>query len=204
MRRSAYVLATALALAALSGCASGAAAPAETSPTTPSQGDETPSAAPEADPDDPSTWLITEDGVGPLVLEEPFSDALAVMPEGTTNDAENCAWTAWWNAPDDSYGLYAARDSADADDSSPVTVIDIAAWDDPAAAEGPKTAEGVGLGSSVSDVKAAYPDGVDVVLEGGGIDAVQVGSIFFQYRDGSSVSAVTVTSLPQPPYEVCG
>lgn len=212
MRRTAYVVTVVFSLAILAGCASGesGASPSSTAPTAAPSRTATPSptatetALPEADPDDPSTWTITQDGIGPLVLGAPFADALAAMPEGSRNDTEHCAWSTWWNAPDNSFGLYAARSSdAGTDASSPVLHIDASAWTDPTTADGPRTAEGIGLGATVDEVKVAYPDGVDVSLYGG-IEAVQVGRIFFQHRDGSLISAITVTSSPQPPYEVCG
>lgn len=208
MRRWAYVLTATVALAALTGCAAGdaggstvagSASPAET--TSISSPTPTPTAIP--DSNDPSTWVVSDDGVGPLRLGEPFSEVLPLMPDGATNDQANCAWTAWWNAPGAAYGLYAARPS-DADASGAVNVIEVGDWADPSDANAARTAEGIGLGSTVDEVRTAYPDAVDVPHAiDSSIGVQQVGRVYFSSREGI-VSAVTVTSLPQPPYEVCG
>ncbi|GAA5203869.1 hypothetical protein [Microbacterium jejuense] len=111
MRVRASIAVLLLSAVALTACAT-PGDPASTSSRTPSASAEqtsTPSPAPTIDSDDPSTWIITDDGMGPITLGDPFPDALALMPEGTTNDVDNCAWTAWWNAPDQSYQVFTAR-----------------------------------------------------------------------------------------------
>ena len=211
MRHRAYVLGAALLLLILPGCATGGDAPS-TPGATPSTPGTTPSetavteepSQPAADPDDPSTWVIGQEGMGPVSLGAPFEDARAAMPEGTGND-ENCEWTAWWNATDEDYDLFAAR-ASDSDANGPVIVIDASAWADPGSVEGPRTEDGIGIGSTFDEVQAAYPDAVPVESAvAGAADVLQVGQVFFSSRPGEDVvSAVTVTSLEVPPYEVCG
>lgn len=194
----------------LTGVLAGCATPAGQGPTaSPSAStDVTPTSEPTpsvtVDPDDPSTWVVTEDGVGPISLGAPFPEALALMPDGTTNDAENCAWSAWWSAPEEDYQVYMAR-QGDGPEDGPVFLVETAAWSNPSEHPGPRTAEGVGIGSTVDEVRAAYPDAMEVPDSiDSSIVHLQVGRIFFTYRDDPVITAVTVTTADAPPYEICG
>jgi len=142
--------------------------------------------------------------MGPIALGAPFPDALALMPAGTTNDTANCGWTAWWNAPDQSYQVYAAR-ASDAAADGPVTVVSTAAWSDPSGADGPRTADGIGVGSAVDEVRAAYPDAIETPDSmDASIVHLQAGHIFFTYRETPVITEITVTTADAPPYELCG
>lgn len=207
----------------MSGCASEpAAAPtasptgATTTATPPSTQSATPTStpsptpsAPDIDPQDPSTWVVTQAGIGPLELNVPFDAAMQSMPADARNDAENCAWTSFWSPQDASYQFVIGRDSAGAADA-PVTVIDATSSPGTTLVVGPRTQEGIGIGSSLDEVAAVYPDAVPVdspLGAGEGIPRyMQVGdSIFFTYYGGTDVVAgVTVTTAETPPYELCG
>ncbi|MBD3943905.1 hypothetical protein IF188_19620 [Microbacterium sp. NEAU-LLC] len=208
MRVRASIAVLLLSAAALTACATSGGSSPTTSGTASASAEQTPTDTPTPSPtidsDDPSTWIITEDGMGPIALGDPFPEALALMPEGTRNDTTNCAWTAWWNAPDQSYQVFAARASDSADDG-PVINVSTDSWSDPAVADGPRTAEGIGVGSTVDEVRAAYPAAIEMPDSiGPDIVYLKVGRIFFTYRETPVITSITVTTADVPPYEVCG
>lgn len=168
-----------------------------------------PTGAPEADPADPTTWIITENGVGPVEIGGDLGATLAGLPDTWTNDAENCAWTAWWQAEDSSYGLYAVRGTES--DTAPISEISVyTSLEVPTAVPSPVTAEGLGLGATKAEVLAAYPDAGEGVAEVGGGSWVMLAGdgdahVFFEFRGGAdAASDVVVTTRDQPSYEVCG
>lgn len=161
---------------------------------------ETPTTTPDAD--DLSTWVVSETGMGPIELDVEFEEARAEVPAWTVDDA--CSWTAFWNAPDGTLTAYLAEDSEARDG---VTTIDVAALTDGVApSDAPRTAEGIGVGSTRAEVQEAYPDAIEQTATIGGATLLRVqDTIFFTFPEGSdAVSAVTVTSRDEPPYEVCG
>ncbi len=208
MRLKASIATLVLLAGVLAGCATaaGQGPSASGSPSVSTRLTPTPESTPSAtaDPDDPSTWVVTQDGMGPITLGAPFPEALALMPQGTTNDAENCAWSGWWNAPDEDYQVYMAR-QGDGPEDGPVFLIATAAWSNPSARPGPRTAEGVGIGSTADEVRAAYPEAIEVADSiDPSIVYLHVGRIYFTYRDDPVITAVTVTTADAPPYEICG
>lgn len=171
--------------------------PAATSSTSPSSS----SPEPMADAADPSTWTVSDTGVGPIALGADFDEALAAVPDWAVT--EGCDWTASWNAPEKAVTGYFAEDSEARDG---VTTIDVAALTDTVEpSDAPRTAEGVGVGSTRDDVEQAYPDAVEQTATIGGASLLRVqGTIFFTFQPGSeTVDAITVTSLDEPPYEAC-
>lgn len=168
-----------------------------------------PSAAPTVDPADPTTWIISENGVGPIDIGGDLAATLAELPDAWTNDTESCAWTAWWNAPDSSYGLYFVRGTES--DAAPIGEISVyTAVEAPTAVPSPVTAEGLGLGATKADVLAMYPDAQEGTAQiGGGTWVMLSGNgdahVFFEFREGADVASdVVVTTRDQPSYEVCG
>ncbi|MFB7893369.1 hypothetical protein ACFC1I_14300 [Microbacterium sp. NPDC056044] len=212
MRLTASAALLVLTAVVLAGCASPAGPQTSTPPTRPdasataaaAEPSATAGATPTIDPEDPSTWLITDSGIGPIELGMPFSAALELMPPGTTNDPERCAWLAWWTAEDQDYNVYTAG-SSDAADAGPVGLVATEAWANAVAGPGPRTADGIGVGSTVDEVRAAYPEAVETVdTIDSSIVHLRAGRIFFTYREDPVIASVTVTAMEMPPYELCG
>ncbi|HEX5730704.1 hypothetical protein [Microbacterium sp.] len=198
----------------LAGCAtaSGTAAPTAepTSTAAPSMITPTPTLTasptptPTEDPADPSTWLITEEGIGPITVNAPFSDGVARLPTAVERDPEICRHSVWWK---DANGdqLVVVRDPS-TDDAGPLELVFWADWVEPYAVGGPRTAAGIGVGSTVDEVRAAYPEATETTQQSApDIHYIVVDSMFFYYREPSPViSSVWVTNAEQPPYEICG
>jgi hypothetical protein len=182
------------------GAAASPAPPAAVATPTPTP---TPSPTPARDPADPSTWIISETGMGPLVLDQPFSQAVAQLPSPVERDLERCTNQVWWRDADDSALVILHNGSNDA---APLHLVMWADWVEPYDVGGPRTAKGIGVGSTVDEVRAAYPDAVETTQAvSPDIHYLAVGTVFFSYREPSTViNVVTVTAADQPPYELCG
>lgn len=208
--RSAALVSVGLMAVMLAGCATGSApsggtqTPSHTSAPPDESPSPTGSAAPTTDAASPADWTVSDTGMGPIELGAAFEEARADVPGWTVEDA--CSWTAFWNDPEGAVTAYFAEDSEAPDG---VTTIDVAALTETVApGDAPRTAEGIGLGSTTAQVRAAYPDAVEQAATVGDVTLLRVGeqgTIFFTFQAGSDiVSAVTVTSRDEPPYEVCG
>lgn len=208
--RGAAVLCVGLMAVLLTACASGpspsgtAPDPSHTSAAPVESPTPTSTATPDEDAANPADWTVRDSGIGPIELGARFEEARAEVPTWTVQDA--CSWTAFWNDPDGAVTAYFAEDSAARDG---VTTIDVAALTEAVAPEdAPRTAEGIGLGSTRDQVRAAYPDAVEQAATIGDAMLLRTGAqgtIFFTFQAGSDVvSAITVTSRDEPPYEVCG
>ncbi|MGB3376213.1 MAG: hypothetical protein WBA87_13865 [Microbacterium sp.] len=206
------LMASALALA---GCGAGTGAPGPSSSSSPSDGAApspaptmtgTEPAQPTADPADFTTWAISEQGIGPARIGEAFSDATTGLPAWKVDPA--CSWTAYLSSEDQSVNGYFARDS-DTKDGAITTVAFEALADSVVPADGPRSAEGIGLGSTRDEVMTAYPEAVVQQPTIGDGELLRVGAqgaaaIYFAIREGAAaVSSVTVTDRDEPPYEVC-
>jgi hypothetical protein len=149
------VLAIAAALA-LAGCSGGAGAsttaPTETVTVTPTA---TPTPTPTG-PDlaDPSSWTVDFTGVGPVELGAPILGTASLMTAFTVATQEACPWVTAYAAE----GLPSVW-LPDPQDTGVVGQIVLQAWSGPAAvaASSPKTDAGVGVGSTLAELRAAYP-----------------------------------------------
>ncbi|WP_257502762.1 hypothetical protein [Microbacterium sp. zg.B185] len=184
--------------------ASETAAPTPEPTSTAAPSASVPTPTPTTDPADPSTWLISEAGIGPITLNAPFSDAVAQLPTDVERDPEVCTHSVLWQDADGD-NLWIVRD-ASRDDAAPLELVEWGDWTEPYDVGGPRTAAGIGVGSTVDEVWAAYPDALETTQRiSPDIHYISVDAIFFSYREPSTViNVVTVTDAEQPPYEICG
>lgn len=211
-QRTALAMLAGLVLATGTACAADVGGVTDTDPpplTTPTPSPEPTQTTAAPDPEDPATWVISENGVGPIEIGGDLAGTLAKLPDTWTNDAENCAWTAWLKDSSVDYGVYFVRGTES--DSAPISEISVYEQMQGEGATGaPATAEGLTLGATRDEILAAYPnaqegkpqigDGIWIMVPG---DAAA--HIFFEFREGSDTAwDITVTTRSEPSYEVCG
>ena len=156
----------------------------------------TPSAAAE-DPLDPSTWIISAEGIGPARIGEPVADIVAQLTEYQVpaDAASACFNTAitYLGPPGSSVSTAPLLLAANPDG----TLWGVAFGD-----AGPHGVSGVEVGSSLADVRAAYPSGTDEMRYSDTPNLLTVrgtpGWISWEY-DGGGTHAGSL-----PPNEYCG
>lgn len=195
--RSAAAVAVVAIIAALAGCST----PVTTGPTDPAEVDHTPSLTTPAPSD--TGGVAGPDSIDGVQVGEPFSSETAGIPGFAA--VEGCEWVG--QASRDDYSLTVQRDAAD-DEDGPVVLVAVSAPADDVPVAGPVTAEGIGIGSTVDDARAAYPDAEETRGEGDRrylrVDEAGESALFLSYTDGEQVIwALTATSLETPPYEPC-
>jgi hypothetical protein len=207
MRRILSLGASALILVALAACA-----PEHTPSTDPTAADEpttssaTPSATPTAvaeDPLDPSTWLISAQGIGPARLGQPVAGIVSQLTEYQVpaDAASACFNTAitYLAPPGGSVSTAPLLLAANPDG----TLWGVAFGD-----AGPHGVSGVGVGSSLADVRAAYPTGTDEMRYSDTPNLLTVrgtpGWISWEYDGGTQITLAQVNAGSLPPYEYCG
>ena len=204
MRRSVYAVSLALKAVLLASCMPSAGTDGAT-PEGPTSSAPTPApsaseSAEGSDDDDPSTWVVSEAGMGPLKLGMPFADAVVAVP----GFEEACGDAFHREFGDSSQSVWLA------DSGGSLGVVESAVVD------GPLTSDGIGVGSTTADVLAAYPDATVDVRN---LAYLRVGTMFFGYRsdvsydsDGAQyvaddlpedIVSVGVTSADVP-WEYCG
>lgn len=142
---------------------------------------------PLVDPEDPSTWLVTAEGMGPFTLGMPFEVASATAP----SLAEACPNA--YSLPDNSLWIASSGDAAELDE--------VMFYGSEDAAGGPRTAGGLGLGSAIDDVRTAYPDAVEVYANH---LFLQAGHIVFGYDDTTGIVDQIGVVSETPAFEYCG
>ena len=151
------------------------------------------------DPADPSTWMVTAEGLGPILLGTDVAAYAAVGPYGEV--PSDCPNPAVHVLEGEGFGQILI---VTGDDLSAVREVTVTAWIPTAGVPSPKTAAGIGLGASVADVKAAYA-GITAGGKYGDQYAVQDGSgwVIFVIKDDVVVGvASSQTSIL--PSEYCG
>ncbi|MGF6821406.1 hypothetical protein M2317_000292 [Microbacterium sp. ZKA21] len=162
----------------------------------------------EPDPDDPSSWLVSAEGIGPVLIGGDFDATLADLPTTWTSDGAACPWAAFWNAPDTSFSMHFVRGAED--QSEPISDISASTMADSVSGPvGPETADGLGVGATRDEILAVYPDAEEGSASIDGewirVPSESDGQIFFQFLTGADRAwAVTVTTRDEPSYEVCG
>lgn len=162
----------------------------------------------EPGPDDPSTWTVSADGIGPVLIGGDFDATLAELPTTWTSDGAACSWAAFWNAPDTSFSMHFVRGAED--QSEPIAEVSASTMADSVDGPvGPSTEDGLGIGATRDEILAAHPDAEEGTATVDGewirVPSESDGQIFFQFLTGADRAwAVTVTTRDEPSYEVCG
>lgn len=213
--RTAVAAVLAASALALTGCGAGAGPSPSSSPSGEASSPAatvTPTATgpaetePAVDPGDITTWTVSEQGIGPARIGEPFAEVAAGLEMWRVDSA--CAWTAFLPADDGSVDAYFVRD-AELEDGEITTVTFEALADSVVSTDGPRTAQGIGLGSTRDEITTAHPDAAVQQPTIGGGELLRVGTqgsaaMYFAIREGASkVTSLTVTDRDEPPYEVC-
>jgi hypothetical protein len=173
--------------------ASSTPAPTSTPPPSPTPTVTTPaptaSAEPSAPPEsgDPATWIVTQAGMGPLRLGMPYDEAIAALP-----GARNACGDVYMSGD----GTIFMSDGFESSGS-----LAVADWSGHLGGPGPRTPEGLGYGSSVAEVRAAYPDVIDVTDDG---STMRTGSIFFHIDTANGVVRGIGVTGGDVPVEYCG
>ncbi|MFF1572617.1 hypothetical protein ACFVWR_07720 [Leifsonia sp. NPDC058292] len=109
------------------------------------------------DPSDPSTWIIDFDGVGPVTLGSSFDAQRQLLPAFTDVTYSICS-AAYLDlqAPNELSFLF-IRPGDGSDVTAGIAIGSFEATRD-SGPYTPRTMEGIGLGSTEQELKAAYPD----------------------------------------------
>lgn len=165
----------------------------------------TPAATPAAiDLSDPSSWLITFDGVGPLTVGGQISEQRPAMTAFAEEPRDYCPRAVFEPLADNAAPLWAILDG----DFETVTAVVVAGGPEQQAEGSPKTEAGIGLGATTAELLEAYPDISEPVASNNSmVYAVNGGAdkwIDFSTSPEGYVNAITVMDAPKPPSEYCG
>lgn len=211
MRRAGPVLglaASAVLVLGLSACSGTSTEQPTSNPESTESTAQTETPDPEESTPTPEAWAITETGIGPFEIGMRYADALTSPGSEVSELCEGVAQVTVPDASDMTMWVMASEHNpestlAEISVSVPAdTVEDVAG--------GPESDKGIGLGSSLDDMKAAYPEARElddtgvpdrvmyyVPADGGG------GIIFTLTRGGDTIWQISVTAGDAPSYEPC-
>lgn len=141
---------------------------------------------------DPADWIVSDDGIGPFSLGMPVADAAPLIPNAQTCREDGGAYLGFDSK------LWLVQKASD------LGAVGTIAWmqddlESQESARAPRTAEGIGIGATIAEVRAMYPAAVDVRTNG---EHLTVGRIFFDVTRGA-VTQIGV-STDGVPWEYCG
>lgn len=167
-----------------------------------------------------STWTITADGIGPATIGSATGTDDAALREGLTpapplvDDTGTVIYQ--WGCANPNARIWERSDGKVVEivgDGVVQTVVISGPSDSTATqpAVGPKTLAGIGLGSTLDEIRAAYPNVVQTRTDAAGgtgdtFWAVPDGGRFIVFQipaDGTSVSRVYVSATDEPAYDYC-
>lgn len=163
MRKTVVAVVAAVAIV-LSGC--GGPPPAEPTPTATPSASPTPSATPTPTPtptptidmSNPANWIISADAVGPLYIGQPIGEALTAASGYVQGEPFGDCPVAFL----DRAGVASIAIAYWPDDLVTQIIVRVLGGSSVSAADlysaSPKTAEGIGIGSTLADFLATYPD----------------------------------------------
>jgi hypothetical protein len=161
--------------------------------------------------DDPATWTISGSEVGPVAIggalaaeTDDLESAYHLLPKGP-----GCVVTDTWAREGAGTIQLGWQSDGSAKTVSSVVLSTEGGVTPTSPLSGPTTAAGIGLGSTIADVRAAYPVLTAVMPEVSGAGSiwettVADGVLRFQLGDdGEHVNAVYVTTDPNQPMGLC-
>ncbi|WP_165063230.1 hypothetical protein [Marisediminicola senii] len=157
-----------------------------------------------SDASDPTSWTIDFTGVGPLQLGAEFDAARAGMAQFVYDvDLENCPGVGDFTPEAAGIASFITQSV----DGAIVSVTLVGRTGDSTMV--PATAEGIGVGSSLDDLTAAYPELEQGEFEGTENTYAVAGDagtyIAFEVNpDDDAVRVISVSDSPLTPAEYCG
>ena len=164
--------------------------PTETTPT-PTQSTTTPTPTPTPTPTespispDPATWIVSDAGIGPAKLGMPLAAVAATVP----GVSQECVGA--YQSPDGHLTMLNLHGTV----GRPVELV---MWRN---GPGPRTAAGIGYGSTEAEVRAAYPDARQVTTIG--LQPLIAGRVYFLFDEDGRVSSLGATTTDNLPYDWC-
>lgn len=167
----------------------------EAAPALPSAGAE--------DPQDPATWVITSEAVGVVRLGDDLGTALDAVP-GDWDDGACPSGATWHSAP---YDFDIAVEAGATSGIGAIAVTGAIG----VPSDAPQTPEGLGLGSTRDEVRAAHPTAEETMFDDGSVviraadDDPSDGALAFRVDAASDrVDEILVTLGEAQSAEVCG